>query len=518
MTAALPLCRDAARAAHDLHEKGIVHRDIKPSNVMLTDAGAKLSDLGLAHLLAQGRGGHQHGGGGANPEYVDPRLVDGAAPFRRSDIWSLGVTLHWALTGDSLYGDLPDNDPLFAAREDALDAAAGRRVRTARGTRVRARMRRSRWCGQTGDCGRGGNGDRGVVAPRGQVERGGRRRGDRGSLREGGPVAATTAEGTLVRLAGDIGIAGITNAAEIARGGSAIVYRAFRRVSTATSRSRSSRSVTTSCNAGLPGNVRRSVDFGTANILPVHHSGLTASGNPYLIMPFLAQGSLETQRQQRGPLDWREVVPIGVKIATPLERAHAAGILHRDVKPANILIGGDGEPLLRLDFGHRVRHGCHPLRGAPVTPSYAPPEAWSGGAPTPARDVYSLGATLHALLLGHPQFGAVDAASNAGDVATTVAQETPWDLRAQKVPNAVAAAVEHAMAKDWGRDPRRRRRLPTSSVRAAETARADRTRRTMRTTARCRLAPVGRSAAGSCTSSGSPTARARCQRVERSKR
>lgn len=106
---------DASRAAHALHEAGIVHRDIKPENVLLHAGGAKLADLGLSHVLAPGV--TVTGMGDVTSiEYTDPALLQGAAPSRATDIFSLGATLHRALTGTGLYGELPPGDAMLALR------------------------------------------------------------------------------------------------------------------------------------------------------------------------------------------------------------------------------------------------------------------------------------------------------------------------------------------------------------------------------------------------------------------
>jgi len=122
-TPARPLSRDQvlraiediALAAHALHEVGLVHADIRPGNILLTEDGAKLSDLGLARLLSPGV--TMTGMGMASSvEYLDPAVLRGERVSRSSEVWALGATLHRALTGTSLYGELPDNDPLLAIR------------------------------------------------------------------------------------------------------------------------------------------------------------------------------------------------------------------------------------------------------------------------------------------------------------------------------------------------------------------------------------------------------------------
>ncbi len=106
---------DAARAAHDLHEKGMAHRNIKPANVMLTEHGGKLADLGMVQVLSPGQT-ITGMAGLESVEYVDPAIIRGEKASRSSDIWTIGVTLHRALTGKSVYGDLPEGDALLAVR------------------------------------------------------------------------------------------------------------------------------------------------------------------------------------------------------------------------------------------------------------------------------------------------------------------------------------------------------------------------------------------------------------------
>ena len=108
--------RDAAVAVSALHAAGMVHRDIKPGNIMLTENGGKLSDLGLAHVIAPGVT-ITGMGSVASIEYTDPEQLQGAHAGPATDIWSLGVTLHRVLSGKGIYGeDLPADDGLLALR------------------------------------------------------------------------------------------------------------------------------------------------------------------------------------------------------------------------------------------------------------------------------------------------------------------------------------------------------------------------------------------------------------------
>jgi serine/threonine protein kinase len=105
----------AARAVAALHEVGIVHRDIKPGNVLLSAGGAKLSDLGLAHVFTEGVTVTGVGPVGAI-EYVDPAFLLGEPSGPHNDVWSLGAMLHRVLTGTGIYGDLPEQNGLLALR------------------------------------------------------------------------------------------------------------------------------------------------------------------------------------------------------------------------------------------------------------------------------------------------------------------------------------------------------------------------------------------------------------------
>ncbi len=113
--AALAAVANAARAAHALHEAGIAHNDIKPGNILLLPDGGKLADLGLSRTLTPGLTVTGLGST-ASVEFIDPALIRGEAPSRASDVYSLGATLHWALSGTGLYGELPADDTLVAMR------------------------------------------------------------------------------------------------------------------------------------------------------------------------------------------------------------------------------------------------------------------------------------------------------------------------------------------------------------------------------------------------------------------
>lgn len=136
------------------------------------------------------------------------------------------------------------------------------------------------------------------------------------------------------------------------------------------------------------------------HVVTVLGSGLLPGGRAYLITEYCAGGSLAG----RPPMPAATVLQLGVKVAGVLRAAHADGIVHRDVKPANILLRADGEPAL-ADFGLSIRPSYDLSHGLDaLAPEYAAPESLRDGVYDNATDVYALGATLYALLAGTPPF------------------------------------------------------------------------------------------------------------------
>src|ERR1700741_3678431 len=144
---------------------------------------------------------------------------------------------------------------------------------------------------------------------------------------------------------------------------------------------------------------------GHPNIVSIFDVGATMSGRPFIVMQYHPQDSLRARIEAAGPLTWVETLHIGVKLAGALETAHRLGTLHRDVKPANILLTEYGAPQL-ADFGiARIVGGFETAAGVvTASPAYTAPEVLLGRSPTPASDVYSLGATLFCALTGHAVF------------------------------------------------------------------------------------------------------------------
>lgn len=134
------------------------------------------------------------------------------------------------------------------------------------------------------------------------------------------------------------------------------------------------------------------------------------AGRPVLIMEYLPSRSLAEVLTERGPLPPAEAARIGSQVASALAAAHDAGIVHRDIKPANILLGDDGTTKV-TDFGISRAVGDVTVTATGLlagTPAYLSPEAARGAEPSPASDVFSLGATLYKAVEGAGPFGDSD--------------------------------------------------------------------------------------------------------------
>jgi serine/threonine-protein kinase PknK len=244
--------------------------------------------------------------------------------------------------------------------------------------------------------------------------------------------------------------AGFDNVEEIGRGGFGVVYRCAQPT---LDRAVAVKVLTTDLD---PENLDRFLReqramgrlSGHPHIMNILQVGVLASGRPFIVMPYHAKDSLEVMIRQHGPLDWCETLSIGVKLAGALEAAHRAGTLHRDVKPANILLTDYGEPQL-TDFGiARIAGGFETATGVIIgSPAFASPEVLEGASPTPASDVYSLGATLFCALTGHAAFERHTGEHVVAQFLRITSQPIP-DLRTQGLPADLAAIIERAMARD----------------------------------------------------------------------
>ncbi|MBV9920518.1 MAG: serine/threonine protein kinase [Pseudonocardia sp.] len=179
------------------------------------------------------------------------------------------------------------------------------------------------------------------------------------------------------------------------------------------------------------------------------HDLVVADGVPCVVMEYVKGQSLGARIRERGPLPPPEAARIIADVAGALAAAHAAGIVHRDVKPDNVLIAEDGTAKL-VDFGIAKAGEDAGLTQTGMTigtPSYIAPEVARGGVPAPSADIWSLGTTLYTAVEGHPPFGG----SNEGALAVlsrVVSDPIP--------PPQHAGALTPTIMRMLDRDPNRR--------------------------------------------------------------
>ncbi|MEC4017472.1 serine/threonine-protein kinase [Streptomyces sp. H27-D2] len=156
-----------------------------------------------------------------------------------------------------------------------------------------------------------------------------------------------------------------------------------------------------------------------ANVVVVHDV-VEDSGLPCVVMEYVPSSTLGELLERKGPLSPAEAARIGRGMVAALRAAHAAGVLHRDVKPGNVLLGADGRVVL-TDFGIAIASGTSTLtRTGELIGSidYLAPERVRGGKPGPASDLWALGATLYQALEGRPPFRKDTAIETAYSIAT----------------------------------------------------------------------------------------------------
>lgn len=185
---------------------------------------------------------------------------------------------------------------------------------------------------------------------------------------------------------------------------------------------------------------------GHPNIVDILQVDVTPSGRPFIVMPYATRGSLEQVVRDSGPLSWADSLRVGVKLAGAIETAHRAEVLHRDVKPANVLLSRYGEPQL-TDFGIARIPGGFRTSTSLITgsPAFTAPEVLKGDEPTVRSDIYGLGSTLFALLTGHAAYERQAGEKVIAQFLRITSQPVP-DLRELEIPADVAAAIEAAMS------------------------------------------------------------------------
>ncbi len=182
------------------------------------------------------------------------------------------------------------------------------------------------------------------------------------------------------------------------------------------------------------------------HIVTIHDAG-EELGRLYIVMAYVPGGTLKQRMGQ--PMDVRSVVPVIKDVASALSYAHERGIVHRDVKPVNVLIDNDGRAILS-DFGivkiMSASEGLTRVGAGVGTPEYMSPEQCRGGAVDTRADIYALGVMVYEMLTGHTPFEADNYTALAH---AHVYEPVPALTRLNpRISPAVQAVVMKALAKE----------------------------------------------------------------------
>ncbi|HXU70068.1 MAG TPA: serine/threonine-protein kinase [Polyangia bacterium] len=185
-----------------------------------------------------------------------------------------------------------------------------------------------------------------------------------------------------------------------------------------------------------------------ANIVQVYDFGVDGEGNPYFVMELIDGTPLDEIVRTRGKMPALDVVRLAKQAAAGLAAAHRAGIVHRDVKPSNLIVDGRGH-LKLVDFGiARMESGAQLTNAAALmgTPGYMAPEQAAGKKVDARADIYALGMTMFEMCAGGPAFTADDPIAL---VVMNMQQPLP-DLRqhAPGVPEELVGLIEMMAQKD----------------------------------------------------------------------
>jgi hypothetical protein len=188
------------------------------------------------------------------------------------------------------------------------------------------------------------------------------------------------------------------------------------------------------------------------HVVAVHAVAATATP-PYLVMAFIAGQSLQQRLDRSGPLELKEILRIGMQTAAGLAAAHAQGLVHRDVKPANIMLENGVERVKLTDFGlARAADDASVTHPGDVagTPQYMAPEQARGETVDQRADLFALGSTLYAMCTGHAPYRGGSCVA----VLRQVSDTEPAPLRASR-PD-LPAWLEGIIHKLHAKDPARR--------------------------------------------------------------
>ncbi len=472
---ALGLASQIAAALGRVHEQGVVHRDLRPSNIIVTSEGqARVAGFGLFWARANGSAPGQL--------YQSPEQLRGTsadAVDARSDIWSLGVLLYEMTTGRLPFQDAEailkrEPEPMDAIHPGLppeLDEVVSRVLSKDPSDRP-ARM------------------DDLLVFLRGLLAGGGLLETDATLVQvpgmRSGRTAAETEPGSLEKMGDGPGrpakaphlsalpgsaIAQYRLLEPLGGGAMGTVYEAEdtrlrRRVALKFLPDELTRDPVAKARFLQEAQAASALDH--PNICTVHEVGETEDGHLYLAMAAY-DGETVKERIARSPLSVDEALDIACQAAQGLAKAHREGIVHRDVKPANLMVTRDGMVKI-LDFGVAKLRGAAGINVAGSflgTPAYMSPEQARGEEVDPRSDVFSLGVVLYEMLAGTRPFRSGEGVTSA---LRSLLEDKPAPLRSVRADagNAIPVELERVVLRMLSKPPADR--FPTGTEIAAELA------------------------------------------------
>ncbi|WP_037272592.1 protein kinase domain-containing protein [Kibdelosporangium aridum] len=263
----------------------------------------------------------------------------------------------------------------------------------------------------------------------------------------------------------EVALPGYSGFVEVARGGDSVVYRARQ---DGLGRDVAVKVLALDEDPATVARFRRELEITVGlgrqhpNIVTVIDTGTVASGRPCLVMEYYDRGSLHDRLQEHGAFPIEDVIEVGRVMADALAFAHGQGVLHRDVKPQNILVLPTSYVLADFGLARGIDAG-HSVSLERFSYRHAAPQILDGETPTVTDDIYSLGSTLYTLLDGRPPFAVEDPDSDSAlSYLRRVRSDPPRPLSRMDVPIELADIVTRCLAKQ------RSDRFPdAASVRAA---------------------------------------------------
>jgi tRNA A-37 threonylcarbamoyl transferase component Bud32 len=192
---------------------------------------------------------------------------------------------------------------------------------------------------------------------------------------------------------------------------------------------------------------RVTASFSHPHVVRVFTTG-RAFDRYYIAMELVVGGHFEAKIEERGTIPEREMLPLAIQVAEGLKAAHAAGLIHRDIKPGNILLDGEGNAKI-VDFGLALlldKGGTAQAKEIWATPYYVPPETIEGHPEDFRSDMYAFGATLYHALAGKPPCNEESMATNL--LRQAKRKVVPLRTAAAWITPRTCAVVDRAMAYD----------------------------------------------------------------------